>query len=126
MINGIAHTALYTDRFEETVSFYKQAFDAVELGYFRTSRRGTWLKLGESIIEIFEVEERLPEGAFRHIALSCDSVDDSYAKAIECGAAPYSEPHDITLDLDEKKSIRIAFVKGVSGEQIELCKENEE
>lgn len=121
MILGMAHVALYTDKFEDTITFYKNAFGAKELGYFMTDRRGTWLKLGDSILEIFESEE-MPEGSFKHIALSCDNVDESYRIAIEQGALPHVAPKDICLALDEKQELRIAFVKGINGEQIELCR----
>lgn len=120
MIKGVAHVALYTDKFEATIEFYKNAFEAVELGYFRTSVRGTWLKIGESVLEIFE-SDKLPEGSFKHIALNCDDVDEAYRIAIENGATSHVEPKDICLDLDEKQELRIAFVKGINGEQIELC-----
>lgn len=122
MIKGIAHIALYTDKFEATIDFYKKAFDAVEQGYFETDKRGTWIMLGDSVLEIFESEE-LPEGSFKHIALECDDVDKSYKRALECGAIPHVEPKDIVLDLNEPKALRIAFVKGINGEQIELCEE---
>lgn len=121
MIHGIAHVALYTDKFDKTIQFYKDAFDAAELGYFKTGRNGCWLKLGESILEIFESEELSNVGCFKHIALQCDHVDESYQKALSAGAAAYVEPKDMHLNLNETKKLRIAFVKGINGEQIELC-----
>ena len=78
MIKGIAHVALYTNQFEATIAFYKNAFLATEEGYFCTDKRGVWLRIGESVLEIFE-EEELPEGTFRHIAFWCDDVDESFA-----------------------------------------------
>lgn len=120
MVTGIAHTALYTDKFEETIDFYKKAFDAEDLGRFETAHKGVWLKIGDSILEIFE-ETPLPEGMFKHIAFSCDDVDATYAKALACGATPHVEPKDTVLAMNEPQYLRIAFVKGVSGEQIEFC-----
>ena len=122
MIKGYAHAALYTDQFEKTIAFYKKAFDGKELGYFETDRRGAWIGLGDSILEIFE-GEKLPEGAFKHIALTCDSVDETYAKALSSGAMSHVEPKNIELSLYNPKALRIAFVKGINGEQIELCEE---
>lgn len=120
MIKGLAHVALYTDKFEDTNAFYKNAFGAKELGYFMTDKRGTWLLIGDAILEIFE-DEAMPEGSFKHIALSCDSVDESYQIALEHGATAHVEPKDICLALDVPQELRIAFVKGINGEQIELC-----
>lgn len=122
MIKGIAHVALYTDKFEETIVFYKNAFSAIEQGYFTTDRRGAWLKVGDSTLEIFE-SDKLPEGTFKHIAFLCDSVDETFEKALLGGATVHVEPKDIVLNLNDKKELRIAFVKGINGEQIELCEE---
>lgn len=121
MIKSFAHVALYTDKFEETIEFYKNAFNAMELGYFETDRRATWLGIGEDILEIFESNPLPSEGSFKHIAFMCDSVDETYNYALNHGALPYVEPKDICLDLNEKQELRIAFVKGINGEQIELC-----
>lgn len=120
MIQGFAHVALYTNRFEETIAFYKKAFDAEEKGIFMTDKRGTWLQIGDSILEIFE-DASLPEGSFKHIAFFCDNVDQAYEKAISEGAISHVAPKDVCLDLKEKQELRIAFVKGINGEQIELC-----
>lgn len=122
MIKGIAHIALYTNKFKDTIRFYKDAFHAKELGIFQTDRRGAWLQIGTDILEIFESEE-LSEGSFKHIAIACECVDEAYQKALEVGAITHVEPKDICLELEKKRELRIAFVKGINGEQIELCEE---
>lgn len=119
MVNGFAHIALYTDRFEETIAFYINAFGAVSLGRFMTDKRGCWLKIGSDILEIFE-SGHMGDGAFKHIAIACDDADLLFEKAISCGAAPHVMPKDIHLELTEPVSARIAFVRGINGEQIEL------
>lgn len=120
MIKGFAHVALYTEKFEETISFYENAFDARNLGYIKTTRRGCWLQIGDSYLEIFESEALPAEGAFKHIAIECDSVDTMIEKTISFGATLYQAARDITLDLNIPKKLKIAFIKGVNGEQIEL------
>lgn len=122
MIKGIAHVGLYTDKFDETIEFYKNALDAKELGIFATDKRGTWLQIGDFILEIFESIPMPSEGTFKHIALLCDDVEESYEKAIANGAISHMEPKNICLELNEKQEMRIAFVKGINGEQIEFCK----
>jgi len=122
MINGFAHLGLYTDKFDETIEFYEKAFDAVNLGCFTTDKRGAWLQMGDFILEIFE-SVAMPEGSFKHVALFCDNVETSCEKAISCGATMHMEPKDIVLGLKEPKALHIAFVKGINGEQIELCQE---
>ena len=119
MVNGFAHAALYTDRFEDSIAFYIKAFGAEDLGRFETDKRGCWLKIGRDILEIFE-SGRMGEGAFKHIAIACDDVGELFEKAISCGASAHVMPKDILLDLAEPVSARIAFVRGINGEQIEL------
>ncbi len=117
MIFGLAHVALYTDKFEETIAFYKNAFDAEEVDRFWIDKNGCNLRLGNLILEVFE-SPKLPDcGCFKHIALHCDNVDAAYQKALEQGAQPFVAPKDVDLALNK----RIAFVKGVNREQIELC-----
>lgn len=116
MINGLAHVALYTDKFEETIAFYKEALQASEINRFQTDKNGCNLQMGTFILEVFEVKEPTVDGSFKHIALSCDNVDEAYNYAISKGATPYIAPKDIHMKLNK----RIAFVKGINNEQIEL------
>ena len=53
MIKGFAHIALYTTKFKETINFYKEIFDAKEMGYFKTKTDACWLSVGDDILEIF-------------------------------------------------------------------------
>ena len=118
-VKGFAHCALYTPRLEEAVKFYEEVFGARNLGYFQASTRGCWLQLGEDILEIFQSEE-LGTGCFKHIAIACDDVDGLYAKAIGYGCESLVEPKDAALALTDPVDVRLAFVRGVSGEEIEL------
>lgn len=123
MIKGFAHAALYTDLFEETIRFYENVFDAQNLGNFETDKRGCWLAIGNDILEIFE-EDKYCEGGFKHIAIECDNVDGLFDKALSNGASAHVYPKNIALDLKEKVNARIAFIKGINGEQIELFEKN--
>lgn len=118
-IKGFAHVALYTSRFEDTIQFYQDVFNAENLGYFETNVKGCWLKIGEDILEIFE-SSRYGDGSFKHIAIACDNVDELFNKALTKGAEPHVSPKDITLHLNQKTNARIAFIKGINDEQIEL------
>lgn len=125
MVHGFAHSALYTSQLERTAQFYMDVFGAENLGFFQASARGCWLKLGSDVLEIFEGPD-LGDGCFKHIALSCDDVDGLYARAIAQGGQGMVEPKDVRLALNTPVKARIAFVKGVSGEQIELFCQREE
>ena len=119
MVKGFAHCALYVPRLEETMQFYMDVFDAKNLGYFQASSRGCWLQLGEDILEIFE-SDALGTGSFKHIAIACDDVDALYERALAHGGGALVEPKDAVLGLNEPVRVRLAFVTGRSGEEIEL------
>ena len=119
MVKGIAHCALYVPRLEETVRFYEDVFEAKNLGYFQASSRGCWLRIGKDILEIFQSED-LGTGCFKHIAIACENVDALYSRAIAHGGAPLVAPKEATLALEEPVKVRLAFVTGISGEEIEL------
>ena len=118
-IHGFAHCALYVPRLEETVQFYTDVFDAENLGYFEASSRGCWLKIGKDILEIFRSEE-LGTGCFKHIAIACDDVDGLYNRALAFGGGELIAPKDALLELFEPVKVRLAFVTGINGEEIEL------
>lgn len=120
-ISGIAHVALYTSKFEESIEFYEKAFGAISLGVFMTSRRGCWLQMGDSVLEIFESEDFPPQGSFKHFAIQCNNVEEAYAKALEAGGNELVQPKEVALNMIEPKRLKIAFVTGVNGEEIELC-----
>lgn len=115
MINGLAHVAFYTSRLEDTIRFYQEVFQAKNLGDFDRPHKGCWLSIGGDILEVFE-SEPLGDGHFKHIAIACDDVDGYYRLALSHGGVSYVPPKDIVSPCPA----RIAFVKGPSGEQIEL------
>ena len=118
-VKGFAHCALYTSRPEETVRFYEDVFGAENLGDFQASSHGWWLRLGSDILEVFQSDD-LGTGCFKHIAIACDDVDALYERAIAHGAVPMVAPKNATLALKEPVKARLAFVRGVAGEEIEL------
>lgn len=122
MTKGLAHVALYTNLFEETIQFYEDSFEAKNLGTFKTSVRGCWLAIGNDILEIFEGDTYC-EGGFKHIAIACDDVEELFNKALGKGAEPHIYPKEVTLTLEKTVNAKIAFVKGINGEQIELFEE---
>lgn len=115
----IAHVALYTPAFEQTLRFYEEVFGAKNLGLFEIGRRGCWLSLDGDILEVFESPAR-GDGAWKHIAIACQDVDAVYQKALEHGAKAYVEPKNLSLELEQPLRARIAFIIGPGGEQIEL------
>lgn len=119
MILGLSHIALYTDKFEETIDFYKRLCEGTELERFRTDKNGCNLLIGDFILEIFESDTLSDIGCFKHIALRCSDADKAYERALSLGAEPFVAPKNAGLN----RYKRIAFVKGINKEQIEFCEE---
>ncbi|MBQ9783389.1 MAG: VOC family protein [Clostridia bacterium] len=64
------------------------------------------------------------QGKWVHFAMGCEDVDGMYEKALAAGAAPLTPPKTVPLESKpEKVSIRIAFVKGPDGEEVEFFRQ---
>ena len=62
-------------------------------------------------------------GRFIHFAIAVDDVDAAYENALRAGAKSVTPPKTVPLDSKpEKMSIRVAFVKGPDGEELEFFK----
>lgn len=118
MVTGIHHVSLKCapgSEFEKTLSFYQ---GLLGLSVDRQWDGGIMLDTGNGIVEIFTNAKDHPGmGAWRHVALEVDEVDDLVASIREAGYAVTVEPKDIDL---VGLQARIAFVVGPLGEEIEL------
>ncbi len=119
MIKGIDHVSLLAPNFEEAINFYKEAFGAKELDRFQVYCRACWLTIGDDILEIFE-DEREGDGHFEHIGLTSTDVDADFKAALAAGGTADMEPQDMDLSTEPPTPARIAFVRGLAGERIEL------
>ena len=125
---GFHHIALKANDFEKSVKFYKALGMKEIVGWGKDENSVVMLDMGDgSRIEIFagESDEKFPrEGKYLHFAMKCDDVDAAYLTALAAGAKPYKEPQTVDLDSHpEKISIRMAFVLGPSGEELEFFKQ---
>lgn len=125
---GFHHIALKANDFEKSVEFYKALGMTQVVGWGEGDKRITMFDLGDGgRLELFAggSDEEFPqEGKYMHFAMCCEDVDAAYAHAVSVGAAPYKEPKTVSLDsYPEKISIRIAFVLGPSGEELEFFKQ---
>ena len=58
------------------------------------------------------------------MAFAVENVDEAYERALAAGAKPLIAPKDMPLESSPKRiTLRLAFVEGPDGEQIEFCKE---
>lgn len=141
-ITSLHHVALRTDRFDESVAFYRDGLGLTPVYQFSTGagKRALILRCGEDAnsghVEMFErdEDEDVPaEGRLLHLALATPDVDAMYDKALAAGASSRMEPKDAehvnALPAHEQPAgaerftPRLAFVTGPSGEIIEFFRD---
>lgn len=124
---GFHHIGLkYTD-LEVSLNFYRS------LGLHEIVR---WGEVGNEIVMLAMDDggriELLPHGGdefsekgkWLHFAMKTNDVDGMYEKALSLGARSLTPPKTVPLNSSpEKISIRIAFVKGPDGEELEFFTE---
>lgn len=121
-IFGIHHVAIKTHsaNYEKALSLY---IDVLKLKTVRKWKGGVMISTGDnSVLEIMpddNVDGRI-KGAIQHIALSCDDVDMAFKILTENGCKPIAVPTDITIECEVPYKVRICFVYGFAGEEIEL------
>lgn len=120
------HVALMASDFDVSLAFYK-ALGLKEIARWGTPERMiAMLDIGDgSHIELFSNGgDAYPEcGKYAHFAIGVDDVDAAFLLALSVGGKPHTYPKTVPLDaVPQKMSIRIAFVHGPSGEQLEFFK----
>ena len=125
---GFHHIALKANDFEKSKEFYKALGLKEIVGWGEGEKSVLMFDLGDGgRLELFAggSDAAYPaEGKYMHFAMCCDDVDEAYKIALAAGARPHIEPKTVPLEsYPEKISIRIAFVLGPSGEQLEFFKQ---
>ena len=126
---GIAHLALKAKDFDKSYKFYTEGLGMTPyLSWGEGDSHIQMLKFGDGagILELFAGgSDELPEmGKYIHFAYSVEDVDAAYETALAAGAKPLTPPKSVALESEPRKvTIRIAFVIGPDGEQIEFFKE---
>ncbi|MGW4983682.1 VOC family protein [Streptomyces mirabilis] len=138
----LMHVAIVCKDIDESLRFYRDG-----LGFTRTYEwsksshaghacrhiyegRALYIELGgNTYLELFpggrDDTDSLP-GPLQHIALIVPSVDEAYTNCLAAGgqAFPFDEwpgdPTSVVLNGEPEAKARVAFVKGPSGELIEL------
>lgn len=126
------HIALRAKDYDASVSFYRDALGMPMKGEWGLKgERGCMLIIGDGgIVELYEGgKQDLPEdfemrnGSFFHMAIAVEDVDEAYRKALAAGATAHVEPTDNVIASEPPMPIRMAFVRGLSGELIEFFKD---
>lgn len=127
LINGIHHIALHATDLDRSIAFYEGLGLKVYRAWENPVRHIAMVQMESgSCFEIFSDspvgDGVTPEeaGTFFHLALDVDDVDAAFARALELGARPKVEPKDAVLPANPPLSVRLAFVFGPDGEELEF------
>ncbi len=135
MTSGLHHVAVEARNLEASVRFY-QALGMVERLRFAEPGEGdvthTVVFLGTDAQTFVELFSPTPDGpsptganvpnsqSLFHFALRVEDADAAYTSALQSGGTPVEPPTDMTLRGQRGVPCRYAFVRGPSGETIEL------
>ena len=123
MKNGLHHVALTAVNLNETIAFYEKAFGFTLLRRWGDEKPAAMMDMGgDAILEIFGGAEGGDEKGSRwlHIAVKTDDTDACYAAALAAGATEETQPKDAVIPSAEPFPVRLAFVRGLNGELIEI------
>ncbi len=124
---GYAHIAVAAKDFDKSLAFYEALGCRVYTRWREGDGRIALLDMGDgSLLELFAKPTLDGDGAtspFLHFAFSAQNVDEAYRRALEAGATPLKPPTEMPLDSHPLRlTLRVAFVKGPSGEELEFFK----
>ena len=129
---GYAHMAIAAKDFDKSLTFYKALGMSVYTQWGEGDSRIALLDMGDgTLVELFakpdlntdKVATPADGNPFLHFAFSAQNVDEAYRIALEAGATPLKPPAEMPLPSSPLRlTLRIAFVKGPSGEELEFFK----
>ena len=129
---GYAHMAIAAKDFDKSMTFYQALGMKVYTQWGEGDSRIALLDTGNGdLIELFakpdlntdKVATTADGNPFLHFAFSAQNVDEAYRIALEAGATPLKPPAELPLKAHPIcLTLRIAFVKGPSGEELEFFK----
>ena len=126
------HIALRAKDYDASIKFYRDALGMKIKGEWgNPGERGAMIIIGNGgMVELYEggttdlpTDFQMQNGCYFHLAIAVDDVDAAYEIALKAGARKRIEPRNNTIDSVPPMPIRLAFVYGPSGEQIEFFKD---
>ena len=124
---GFHHIGLKAADFEKSLAFYKALGLKEVVRWGEGDGLAVMLDVGDGgRIEMFAngSDEYSVNGKWQHFALCVDDVDAAYECALAAGFLPKTEPKTIPIKASPADiTIRMAFVIGNDGEQVEFFKE---
>jgi catechol 2,3-dioxygenase-like lactoylglutathione lyase family enzyme len=135
-LQGVHHTAVYTDCFDRSVAFYLEALGGTRELVWTTENvpgiaRAAYIGIdGGGRVELLELAEpgepssdAARPGTFGHLCIQTTDVAAAAERMRAAGAIVVVEPEDVVLhDVTGvgDYAVRLAFFQGPSGEMIEL------
>ncbi len=123
MKNGFHHVALSAADLDKTIAFYREAFGFTVVRRWGNDKPAAMLDMGDgSLLEIFSGGDTSTDGQSKwlHFAVATDDTDLCYKQALAAGGTSHMEPADIVIQSEQPLPARIAFVRGINGELIEI------
>ncbi len=124
---GFHHIALKASDFDKSLEFYKSLGLTEKVCWGEGDGRAVMLDMGDGgCIELFAGGEQCENNdkRFFHLALRADDVDFAYQTALNNGAKPKTPPVTVSPEgASRPLTMRIAFVYGPDGEELEFFKE---
>ncbi|MHB9025273.1 MAG: VOC family protein [Armatimonadota bacterium] len=124
-VQGFHHIAIRARDFDASVAFYTQGVGLTPMISWGEGDGRAIMLAAENgnAVEIFAggTDTPKPEGAWLHLAFTCDDCDAALAGAVAAGATVTMEPTDLTIPSQPAPTpVRIAFCTGPDGEVVEF------
>ncbi len=124
IVKGMHHIAITALDFDKTLAFYDKLGFKPMISWGDKNTRAAMVNAGGgACIEVFSSDgtNPRPQGLFQHIALAVDNCDEAFKVALEAGGKEEKAPYNIDIQsAPEVTKVRIAFVFGPNGEEIEF------
>ncbi len=124
---GFHHIGLKVQDFAKSIAMYEALGFEEIVGWGEGNNEIRMFDIGDGgRLELFAGggDHLAVNGKWLHFAMKADDVDAAYEAALRAGFAPKTPPKTVPLDSHpEKMSIRVAFVIGNDGEELEFFKE---
>lgn len=124
---GFHHIALKVKDFKKSYKFYSDGLGMTPIvAWGEGDGEIQMFDFGDGgILELFAggSDDLSENGKWLHFALRVEDVDAAYSAAIAAGAKELIQPKDVMINSRPyKMTVRIAFVTGFDGEQLEFFK----
>lgn len=120
-ISGIHHVSMHCaagEEYEKVLHFY---CDVLGLTILREWEGGVMLEAGSTLLEIFPKGNGVyAMGAIRHFAFTVEDVDALASAVQAAGYEVLIAPKDVVIPSNPPLHARVAFCRGVLGEEIEF------